>query len=307
MPDIVITEFMNDEAVEALAAEFDTWYDPTLVDHPEKLAADLPGARALIVRNRTKVTAELLERSPDLMCVGRLGVGLDNIDMAACKARGVSVYPATGANNASVAEYVITAALMLLRGAWLSSDRVANGEWPRQELMGREIGGKVLGLVGYGGIARETAERARALGMTVIAYDPFLPEGDAAWAGATRAGLDEVFAGADVLSLHVPLTDDTRHMVNADRLKTMKPGSILVNAARGGVVDEQALAAALRAGLIAGAALDVFEIEPLTAEAGAKFQGLNVLLTPHIAGVTDESNVRVSSMIAQVVADHLRV
>lgn len=305
MPDVVITEFMDDDAVAELSAKFDTLYDPNLVDDPDRLTAALEGARALVVRNRTQVRGALLDAGAKLTCVGRLGVGLDNIDTEACKGRGIEVYPATGANNASVAEYVITAALMLLRGAWLASARVAAGEWPRQELMGREVGGKTLGLVGYGGIARETAARAEALGMRVIAHDPYLKDTDAAWGSTKPVGLEEVFTGADVVSLHVPLTDGTRHMVNADRLAAMKPGAILVNAARGGVVDEAALAEALRNGQIAGAALDVFETEPLTAEAGAIFDGLNVLLTPHIAGVTDESNVRVSAMIAARVAQHL--
>ena len=305
MPEVVISEFMDQGAVDALAARFDTLYDPALVDDPAALSAAVKDARALIVRNRTQVRGDLLAAGAGLTCVGRLGVGLDNIDLPACRERGIEVIPATGANNAAVAEYVITAALMLWRGAWLASARVAAGEWPRQALMGREAGGKVLGLVGFGGIARETAERAVALGMQVIAFDPHLPKGDPAWAGAESVDLNALFSRADAVSLHVPLTDETRHMADAARLAQMKPGAVLINAARGGVADEDALAAALRAGQIAGAALDVFETEPLTAEAGAKFEGLNVLLTPHIAGVTEESNVRVSAMIAEKVASHL--
>ena len=151
MPDIVITEFMDEDAVASLSARFDTHYDPALVDDPEAMAALLGEARALIVRNRTQVRGAVLEAAPRLSCVGRLGVGLDNIDTGACSARGVTVYPATGANDASVAEYVVTAALVLLRGAWHATGRVAAGEWPRQELMGCEVGGKTLGLVGFGG------------------------------------------------------------------------------------------------------------------------------------------------------------
>ncbi|NNU80945.1 3-phosphoglycerate dehydrogenase [Halovulum dunhuangense] len=305
MPDVVITEFMDEDAVAALSARFDCLYDPALVDRPEDLAALLGDARALIVRNRTQVREAVLGAAPKLSCVGRLGVGLDNIDVAACKARGVAVYPATGANDDAVAEYVVTAALVLLRGAWHATDRVAAGEWPRQALMGREVGGKTLGLIGFGSIARQTARRAAALGMRIAAHDPFLPEGDPAWKDAERMDLERLAAEADVLSLHVPLTDGTRHMVNADLLSRMKPDAILVNAARGGVVDEAALAAALRAGRLGGAALDVFEEEPLTAAGGAKYDGLNVILTPHVAGVTQEANVRVSSMIADRVAAHL--
>jgi (S)-sulfolactate dehydrogenase len=172
--------------------------------------------------------------------------------------------------------------------------------------MGREAAGKRLGLVGYGAIARETAARARALGMTIAAYDPHLPAEHAAWRGAERASLDALLATSDVVSLHVPLTPETRDMLDAAALAKMKPDAILVNAARGGVVDEQALADALRAGRLGGAALDVFATEPLTAEAGAKFAGLpNLILTPHVAGVTEESNVRVSGVTAAAVRRHL--
>ncbi|MEO1313818.1 MAG: hydroxyacid dehydrogenase [Pseudomonadota bacterium] len=305
MPEVVITEFMDQAAVDTLSTRFETLYDPALVDTPAALAEAVAGARALIVRNRTQVRGELLAGAGTLTVVGRLGVGLDNIDVEACSSRGIEVIPATGANNASVAEYVITAALVLLRGAWLRSAEVAAGAWPRQAMMGQELGGKTLGLIGYGAIARETATRACALGMEVVAYDPFLPAGDPGWAGAHPLTLEEVFARSDVLSLHVPLTDATRHLVNADRLALMKPGALVINAARGGVVDEAALATALRDEKIGGAALDVFEVEPLTAAAGAQFNGLNILLTPHIAGVTEESNMRVSALIAEKIADRL--
>ncbi|MEO0999660.1 MAG: hydroxyacid dehydrogenase [Pseudomonadota bacterium] len=305
MPDIVITEFMDDAAIAALSARYDVLSDPGLADRQAEIPAHLGEARALIVRNRTQVTEALLAAAPRLTCVGRLGVGLDNIDVAACEARGVAVFPATGANDASVAEYVVTATLILLRGAWHASDEVAAGGWPRGRLQGREVAGKTLGLLGFGAIARETARRAAALGMTVAAHDPHIAAEDPAWAGARRLGFGALLAEADVLSLHVPLTEATRGVIGAEALAVMKPDAVLINAARGGVVDESALAEALRAGRIAGAALDVFEAEPLSAEAGARFQGLNVLLTPHIAGVTVESNVRVSALIAERVAAHL--
>jgi (S)-sulfolactate dehydrogenase len=163
-----------------------------------------------------------------------------------------------------------------------------------------------MGLVGYGAIARQVAERAVALGMTCIGYDPFLAAGNPAWGSTQPRSLEQLLAQADIVSLHTPLTAETRHLIGARALAGMKKGAILVNAARGGVVDEAALAEALKAGRIGGAALDVFEVEPLTAEAGARFAGLsNLLLTPHIAGVTEESNVRVSSLVARKVAEHL--
>lgn len=307
MVDIVISEFMDEAAVAKLARDFDVLYDPDLVDRPDELARVLAAARGLIVRNRTQVRASLLAAAPALEVVGRLGVGLDNIDQEACAARGVAVHPATGANDLAVAEYVITATLALLRGAYDAKDDMLAGTWPRGRLMGREAAGKRLGLVGFGRIARETATRARALGLDVHAFDPLLAADDAAWELAERrAELGELLASSDVVSLHVPLVESTRHIIDAAALAQMRPGAIVINAARGGVVDEDALAAALRAGRLGGAALDVFENEPLDAEAAARFAGLtNVLLTPHIAGVTKESNVRVSAVIADAVARSL--
>jgi len=306
MPDIVISEFMDEAAIRASFSGRDVLYDPKLVDDPARLSAAVRDARALIVRNRTQVRGALLEAAVKLKVVGRLGVGLDNIDVPACEARGIAVYPASGANDLSVAEYVITAALMLLRRAWLASARVAAGEWPRTELMGRELAGKRLGLVGYGAIARVTGRMARDLGMSVAACDPLLPTDHPAWADALRQPLAELLASSDVVSLHVPLTDATRNMIDARAIANMRRGAILINAARGGVVDEAALCAALRSGHLGGAALDVFAREPVDAVSGAVFADVqNLILTPHIAGVTDESNVRVSAVTAEAVARHL--
>ncbi len=306
MCSIVITEFMDEAAVARLKAKFDTRYDPGLVDRPEELPGAVKDTDVLIVRNRTQVRGAMLEGAGRLKCVGRLGVGLDNIDVEACKARDIAVYPATGANDLSVAEYVMTAAAMLLRKAWLSSDAVASGEWPRQKMIGGELAGRTMGLVGFGSIAREVAWRANAFGMQIAAFDPYLEATHPAWQMARNVSLDGLMDIADVVSLHVPLTDATRHMMGAGQFKAMRKGAILINAARGGVVDEEALAEALRGGEIGGAALDVFETEPLTAEAGKKFAGLaNLVLTPHIAGVTEESNVRVSNLIADLVIAHL--
>ena len=307
MPEIVITEFMDEAAVARLGAEHDVLYDPGLVDRPQDLAGLAAGARALVVRNRTQVRGTLLQAAERLECVGRLGVGLDNIDVEACRARGIAVYPATGANDLAVAEYVIATAMMLLRQAYLSSVAVAAGTWPRQALIGREISGKVMGLVGFGAIAREVARRALALGMDVAAYDPFLPAGDPAWKAARNLPLETLLGEADVISLHVPLSGSTRRIIDAGAIARMKKDAVLINAARGGVLDEEALCAALREGRLGGAALDVFEEEPLGIERGRMFEGLkNLVITPHIAGVTEESNVRVSHKIAETVLEHLR-
>jgi (S)-sulfolactate dehydrogenase len=306
MAEIVITEFMDEAAISSVLSGRDVVYDPKLVDQPDKLASLVKDARALIVRNRTQVRGALLDAAGKLEVVGRLGVGLDNIDVEACKARGIAVYPATGANDVSVAEYVITAMLVLLRRAWFASDEVFSGKWPRMSTIGREVQGKTLGLIGLGGIARETASRARALGMDVLAFDPLLPKDHAAWQLARSASLDELIARSDVISLHVPLIASTKRMIGPSQIAAMKRGSIIINAARGGVVDEAAIVDALRSGQLGGAALDVFETEPLDVAAGARFADVpNLILTPHIAGVTEESNVRVSEVTARTVLAHL--
>jgi len=248
---ILITEFMNRGAVAKLSAEHRTVYAPGLADNQDKLPAMMPGVQALIVRNRTQVTKAVLSAAPDLKCVGRLGVGLDNIDQAACAGCGVTVIAAGGANTVSVAEYVLTAILVLLRNAYHAGDQMLAGGWPRMECSGREVAGKTLGLIGFGATARETAARARALGMNICAHDPLLAPGDAAWRQARRLDLEELLENAD-------------------------------------------------------AALDVFETEPLTAEAARCFHGLhNLILTPHIAGVTEESNSRISLLIARRVLEAL--
>jgi (S)-sulfolactate dehydrogenase len=296
MPDIVICEFMDEAAINATFPSGDYVYDALLVDRPDDLKTVLKDARAIIVRNRTQVRGALLDAAPNLKVVGRLGVGLDNIDIEACRARGVLVFPATGANDLSVAEWVITCAMVLMRGAYFATPDVIAGTWPRNRLIsGREISGKVMGLVGFGSIAKEVAKRAQALGMTVQAFDPYAPDTAFAAAGVQRHGLEPLLREADIVSLHVPLTKDTANLIDALRLKRMKKDAILLNASRGGVVDEAALAVALKTGEIAGAALDVFVEEPLTATSAAIFEGCpNLILTPHIAGVAQESNVRVS-------------
>jgi len=303
---ILIAEFMDQRAVDRLSARHVTRYLPALADRQDDIADMMKGIRALVVRNRTKVTSGLLECAPELRIVGRLGTGLDNIDTAECEKRGIDVIPATGANSLSVAEYVVTNAMVLLRGAYGANARMLNGGWPRMDCAGREAAGKRLGLVGFGAIARQTAVMARAMGMSAAAFDPFVPPDDGAWTGVSALGLDELLESSDVVSLHVPLNSDTRHMIDTRALKRMKPDAILINAARGGVVDEGALCDALRSGRIGGAALDVFETEPLTAEAASRFSGLqNLVLTPHIAGVTVESNRRVSELIALRILDRL--
>lgn len=304
---VVISEFMDERAVAALKRQFDVLYDPGLVDRAADLLAEASNCDALIVRNRTQVRGDLLNALGRCQVVGRLGVGLDNIDVQACAARKLKVIPATGANALSVAEYVIATAMLLLRGAYSSTAAVAAGQWPRGPLSnGREICGTTLGLLGFGSIGQITARLANGLGMKVIAYDPALPTNHSAYTSLSvePQSLEEVLKQADVISLHIPLTDATRNLLGADRLGQMKKGAILINTARGEIVDEQALAQALRSGALGGAALDVFGKEPLPVS--AHFVDCpNLILTPHIAGVSFQSNERVSFMIAEQVAQTL--
>jgi len=304
---VVVSEFIDEAALLRFDGVADVVYVPDLVDDRVALMAACEDADALIVRNRTKVDHVLLDAAPQLRVVGRLGVGLDNVDMTACAKRGVSVRPASGANTLSVVEYVISTALTLTRGAYASNEAMVAGAWPRNALIGGEVSGLVLGLVGFGEIARATAQRAAALGMEIVAYDPFLPASDPRWAGTKQCSFAELLAKVDILSLHVPLTDDTRNLIGFEALSQMKASAILINTARGGVVDEAALATALKKGELAGAALDVFETEPLTAEAATKFAGItNLILTPHIAGVTKPGNIRVSAVTVANVMEELQ-
>lgn len=301
MSEIVITEFMDAAAIELLQQHHTVHYAPDLFEREADLHALLQNAAALIVRNRTQVSAGLLGSAPQLRAVGRLGVGLDNIDQDACRARNIAVLPATGANAAAVAEYVLAMIFITLRKAYDRSAEVAAGDWPRSQASGgNEAGGKTLGLVGFGDIGRRVAKLAQAIGMRVLAYDPALPADSEVWQihAVEAVALPALLARADVVSLHIPLLPATRGLIGREAIAGMKRGAILINSARGHIVDEAALADALRAGQLGGAAIDVFADEPLAA--GSPLAGLpNVWLTPHVAGLTVESNSRVSLLVAE--------
>lgn len=301
MAEVVITEFMDAAGVEALKG-FDVLYDPALVDKPEELRAALADCRGLVVRNRTQVRPPLLQAAPRLEVVGRLGVGLENLDLAACAARGIPVLPATGTNDETVAEFVMGAMLVLLRtGAFHVTAEVVAGSWPRTRVIGgRDAKGLTLGLVGFGAIARQVARRAHAFGMRVLASDPFVAADHPAWAelGVERRELAAMLPETDVLSIHVPMTATTRGMLDARALRSLPQGACVVNTARGGVLDEAELVALLRSGRLGGAVLDVVATEPLPA--GSHFEGVpNLVLSPHVAGITRDANHRASMLTAE--------
>ena len=305
MADVLISEFMDKGVAEGLIADFDTHWDPDLWGKRDELKAHIASAKAIVVRNGTLVNEDLLDAAPNLKVVARMGVGLDTIDVAACKARGIEVCPSIGANAVSVAEYVIASAMVLLRGpTYFATADVAGGAWDRPKFAGStEIAGRVMGIIGFGSIGQVVGEKARGMGMEVIAHDAMMPDDHPAWDHAKRMELDDLVAASDVVSLHCPKLPETIDLIDKRQFERMKPEAVLVNSARGGIVNEADCAAALRSGQIAGAALDTLDVEPITPEVGALFAGIqNLILTPHVAGVTKESNRR----IAEVAAENVR-
>lgn len=307
MRKLVVSEFLQDEFVDLLRARFDVEYDPDMYSDRPRLLDRVADAEAIFIRNRTRIDAEFLASAQAMQVVGRLGVGLDNIDMDACGQKGVEVIPAVGANAVSVAEYVMGAMLVLMRGVYGMTGSMVAGDWPRQgHAFGQEALGKTLGLVGFGSIARHVAARARAFEMLIVAYDPYLADDDPVWLTAERMELRELLECADVISVHTPLNEQTRNLIDGDTLGLMRPTAILINTSRGGTVDEVALADALRSGVIGGAALDVFASEPLGPDPASNFAGVpNLLLTPHVAGNTFESVDRVARKVVTEVLEKL--
>jgi D-3-phosphoglycerate dehydrogenase / 2-oxoglutarate reductase len=266
----------------------------------EALADAIAGCDAVIVRSSTQITEAALAQADRLKVVGRAGVGVDNIDVAACTERGVAVMNARAGNTISAAELTFALLLAAVRRIPAADASMRAGEWDRKRFTGAELYGKTLGLVGVGRIGGEVARRARAFGMDVVAYDPYVTEDRATQLDVRLQPLDAVIAGADVLSLHVPLTDATAGLIGAAQLARMRPGAIIVNAARGGVLDEAALLAALDAGTIAGAALDVFAEEPLPADHPLRAHP-RLVLTPHLGAATAEAQQNVALEIAGAV------
>ena len=270
----------------------------------ETLEQALASAHALVVRSETRVTAELLSRAPHLRLVARAGAGVDTIDVPAATRLGVAVMNTPGANTVSAAEHALGLLLALVRHIPWAAEAMRRGEWDRKRFEGRELRGKTIGIVGLGRIGGHVAQLAKAFGMTVIAHDPFLSAERAAELQVKVLPLEQLLAGADVVSLHVALTEATHHLINAERLRLMKPTAVLVNTARGELVDEAALAEAVRDKRIAGAALDVFAVEPLAADSPLR-QLDRVILTPHLAASTAEAQERVAQEICIAVRDAL--
>ncbi len=258
---------------------------------------------ALLVRSRTKVDAALLALGKNLKVVGRAGVGVDNVDVFEATRRGVLVLNAPNANLTSAAEHSLALLLALARQVPAADASMKRGEWDRGRFLGVELAGKTLGLIGFGRIGQKVAARAKAFEMKVIAYDPWLDKEVANRIGVPLLGLDALLEAADAVSFHVPLTPETKNLLSTERIARMKPGALLVNCARGGVVDEAALLAALESGHLGGAALDVFAQEPPADP--RLIAHPNVVSTPHLGAQTAEAQERVSSEVARMVLDAL--
>ncbi len=299
MPDLLISENIIGEEMDRLIASCDAVFAPELWKEPDKLLAMIGDFRALIVRNQTKVTRELIAKATKLEIIGRAGVGLDNVDLAAASERGIVVAFTPEQNTNSVAELAIGLMLALARMIPAGDVDTKAGGWKRQKFTGIEILGKTLGLVGLGRIGASTAAKARALGMDIIAYDPFVDAESlkAMELRAQMATMEEVLRESDFISCHLPATAETARLFNYEKFCLMKPEAFFINTSRGEVVDEAGLIRALQEKKIAGAALDVRAKEPPEASALAEME--NVILMPHIGAFTNEGQRRVVSAVCR--------
>jgi D-3-phosphoglycerate dehydrogenase / 2-oxoglutarate reductase len=295
---VVVTDRVDPAGLQALA-DSDTIELVTIDDSASDAFTDaLATADALIVRSATKVSRQLLEAAPKLKAVGRAGVGVDNVDIPAATEKGVAVFNAAGGNTIAAAELTMALLISVARRIPAAEASMRAGRWERSEFKGVELRGKTMGLIGAGRIGSEVAIRCMAFDMHVIAYDPYLSPTRADELGIEMVGFKKVLKRSDFISIHVPLTAETAGIVDAPALAKMKPSAFVVNSSRGGVVDEAALARALHDGVIAGAALDVYETEPLPEDSPLR-DAPNLVLTPHLGASTEEAQVGVAREVAQ--------
>ncbi len=304
MPKVLVSDSLSETAVQIFRDRgIDVTFDPSLGKNKDKLLEVIGDFDGLAIRSATKVTEKLLDAAPNLKVVGRAGIGTDNVDKVAASKKGVIVMNTPFGNAITTAEHTIAMMFSAARLIPQASASTHAGKWEKSKFMGVELTGKTLGLIGAGNIGAIVASRALGLKMKVVAYDPFLTEERADELGVTKADLDEVLARADIITLHVPLTDKTRNIIDAEALTKVKKGVRIVNCARGGVVDEEALAEALKDGRVAAAAVDVFVTEPAES---SPLHGLdNVVLTPHVAASTMEAQEAVALQVAEQMSDYL--
>jgi D-3-phosphoglycerate dehydrogenase len=304
MPKVLISDALSPAAVQIFRDRgIEVDFQPALGKDKEKLAAAVGNYDGLAIRSATKVTAKVLEQAKNLKVIGRAGIGVDNVDIPAATARGIIVMNTPFGNSITTAEHAISLMLALARQIPEADASTRAGKWEKNKFMGVEIFGKTLGVVGCGNIGSIVADRALGLKMKVVAYDPFLSHERADDLGVEKVELDELFRRADFITLHTPLTDKTRNIINARAIEMMKKGVRIVNCARGGLVDEAALYEALKAGHVAGAAFDVFVTEPATEN--PLFKLPNVVCTPHLGAATTEAQENVALQIAEQMSDYL--
>ena len=305
MPKVLISDELSDAAVQIFrdrGVEVD--FQPKLGKDPERLAAIIGDYDGLAIRSATKVTGDLIARAERLRVIGRAGIGVDNVDIAAASARGIVVMNTPFGNSITTAEHAIGMMFAVARQIPAADASTRAGKWEKSRFMGVEISGKTLGLIGAGNIGSVVASRAIGLKMRVIAHDPFLSAERALAMGVERIeDLDELLARADFISLHLPKTEKTANILSAERIARIKPGARLINCARGGLVDEAAVAAALKEGRLAAAAFDVFAVEP--AVTNVLFDAPNVVCTPHLGASTTEAQENVALHVAEQMADYL--
>ena len=298
---ILITDPLAPAGVEVLKQIPDAEIVEKVKLIPEELKKIIKDYDVLLVRSGTKVTADIIEAAERLKFIGRAGVGLDNVDIEAATRRGIIVMNTPGGNTISTAEHALSLLLALARNIPQAYLSLKEKKWERKKLMGVELYGKVLGIIGLGRIGREVAKRAQGFGMKIMGYDPYLPIEKLQELGISPSEIDEICQKADFITVHTPLTEETRHLIDERRLKMMKPTARVINCARGGIVDESALKKALKEGWIAGAALDVYEKEP--PEDWSLFELPNLIGTPHLGASTKEAQEKVAVQIAEQIKD----
>ncbi len=304
---VLVTDKLAEEGLAQLRAvpDIEVVVDLKLAKDPVALRAALADADGIIVRSGTQLTAEVLEGQQRLKAIARAGVGVDNIDVPAATKRGIVVMNTPGGNTVSTAEHAIALMLALSRNVPAACASLKNGLWERTKFTGSQLEGKTLGIIGMGRVGRAVAERSRAFGMSLLGYDPFFSAEKALELGiesVTR--LDDLWGRCDYITLHTPLTDETRNLIGPSQLESMRPGVRIINCARGGLIDEKALAAALDNGKIAGAAVDVFDPEPPPAD-NPLVGHAKVIPTPHLGASTEEAQINVAVEAAQLIADYL--
>ena len=304
---ILITEFINKNSLDDLNNNFEIKFDEKLWEKEEQLLEIIKDYDGLIVRNKTQVNKNILSNAKNLKFVGRLGVGLDNIDTEFCKSKNIHVQPATGMNADSVAEYVISSSMSLIKKIPMFHNETVKGNWPRTTIKSAEINEKCIGIVGFGTIGRKVADYSLKNGLNVLAYDPYIKKLDDNEKNYKLSSLENVFKDADIISLHLPLTEETKNLINKSSFSKMQKQPIIINTSRGSVVNENDLIDAYDQNLISGFALDVFENEPIKKDLYERITSeMNCILTPHISGVTIESNIRVSNFIVKKAIDFFK-